>query len=257
VLVVGNSTDIAREAPFVKIREPIVMTSATLPSSAAVIAFPPPPPLRFEAWREHWHRQVLADRELSHRDKSVAGLLIWYLNREERACFPSYATIARGVGITRRDAMRSVVRLVKRGHLQRQKRERQTNFYVPQVMAPCHQGGGTLPPGGGGKTATLTSYFRTSDSTLATDLDFEEGRSLPSGPRGPEGQKEKQEPNGASPSAVDPQLLLKTTAREFGRATPRNRRAWQHTSPQQAAEAEATLERYLAAAAKANGGSAP
>jgi hypothetical protein len=128
----------------------------------------------FEAWRETWHRQVLADRELGHRDKSVAGFLLWYLNRQERACFPSYSTIAEGVGIDRRDAVRSIARLVACGHLLRRLRERQSNYYSPQVVAPCHQGvgvpchqdSGAVPPGGGGKSTTLTSDYRTSDLTL-------------------------------------------------------------------------------------------
>jgi hypothetical protein len=63
--------------------------------------------------------------------------------------------------------------------------------------------------------------------------------------------KDAREP--AAPS-VDPQAVLQTTAREVARATPRNRRAWQWTSPDKVAEAEATLERYRKAAAEANGG---
>ena len=138
----------------------------TVPSSGTVLPFIQ----KFEAWRETWHRQVLADRQLGHRDKSVAGFLLWYLNRQDRACFPSYATIATGVGITRRDAMRCISRLMARGHLLRRPRERKTNYYSPRVVAPCHQGDGTLPPDGGGKTTTLTSDSRTSDLTLEKSL---------------------------------------------------------------------------------------
>jgi hypothetical protein len=140
--------------------------TVTVPSSGTVLPFIQ----KFEAWRETWHRQVLADRQLGHRAKSVAGFLLWYLNRQERACFPSYATIATGVGITRRDAMRCIARLMARGHLLRRPRERKTNYYSPLVVAPCHQGDGTLPPVGGGKTTTLTSDSRTSDLTLEKSL---------------------------------------------------------------------------------------
>jgi hypothetical protein len=70
-----------------------------------------------------------------------------------------------GVGITRRDAIRAVADLVALGHLQRQSRRRKTNIYKPQVVAPCDQGGGTLPPDDGGKTTTLTPEYRTPDLT--------------------------------------------------------------------------------------------
>jgi len=150
------------------------MSVLTPSSSAAVLSFQP----RFEAWRETWHCQVLADRELSHRDKSVAGRLLWYLKRDERACFPSYTTIAKGVGITPRDAIRSIARLVARGHLLRQRRDRQTNYYVPQVVAPCHGGSGTLPLGGSGKIDTLTSDYRTQERNNLVSNEGRQGRCL-------------------------------------------------------------------------------
>ena len=175
---------------------PMTLTS----SSSLVLPFVQ----KFEAWREAWHRQVLADRQLGHRDKSVAGFLLWYLNRQERACFPSYATIAAGVGITRRDAMRCVARLVACGHLLRQPRERKTNYYSPRVVAPCHQGGGTVPPGGGGKLDTLTSKSRTSDLTLGRALKIqEEDRGSPrkqGSPNSPSGVPSS--PGNSRPSAA-------------------------------------------------------
>jgi hypothetical protein len=147
----------------------------TVPSSGTVLPFIQ----KFEAWRETWHRQVLADRQLGHRDKSVAGFLLWYLNRQDRACFPSYATIATGVGITRRDAMRCISRLMARGHLLRRPRERKTNYYSPRVVAPCHQGDGTLPPDGGGKTTTLTSDSRTPLMVRLEAYERRTGKSFP------------------------------------------------------------------------------
>jgi hypothetical protein len=139
--------------------------SITAPSSATVVPLQPKTARDFQSWREAWHRQVLADPLIGHRAKSVAGFLIWFLNQHERACFPSYETIAQGVAIDRRDAMRAVAKLVVHGHLLRQSRYRKTNYYLPRVVAPCHQGGGTLPPDGGGKTPTLTYDYRTSDLT--------------------------------------------------------------------------------------------
>lgn len=170
-------------------------------NSSVVLPFQATQLRGFEAWRETWHRQVLADRELGHRDKSVAGFLLWYLNRQERACFPSYSTIAEGVGITRRDAVRSIARLVACGHLLRRLRDKQTNYYSPQVVAPCHQGvvapchqdGGVVPPGGGGKLDTLTSDYRTSDLTL------EEGSKDSGGLSRETGKEEKKE---AKPSVA-------------------------------------------------------
>src|SRR5262249_2192444 len=124
---------------------------------AVIIPFPPTATNRdFQVWREAWHRQVLADRQLGHRDKSVAGILLWYLNRQDRTCFPSYETIAKGVGITRRDAMRSIARLVKCGHPQRQPGNERPTITPRRWWHP-------LPPDGGGKLDTLTCRYRTSD----------------------------------------------------------------------------------------------
>src|SRR5262249_37860774 len=104
---------------------------------------------------------------------------------------------------------------------------------------------GTLGSAAGPNKKNLESRIEKKEQ----DSGFEEGKKGRGCPRGPEAgpKREKQ----ASEPSVDPSSLLQTTAREVARGTPRNRRAWQHTSPQQAAEAEATLERYREAAAKA------
>ena len=88
------------------------------------------------------------------------------------------------------------------------------------------------------------------------DSCFEEGKKegCPRGPEGGPKEASHKPESGPSAPSVDPQALLQTTAREVTRGTPRSRRAWQFTSPEQAAEAEATLARYREAAAKANGG---
>src|SRR5262245_59790904 len=98
--------------------------SLTPPS---IIPFTP----RFEACREHWHRRILASSRCGHRAARVAGFLVWHLNRDTRGCFPSYATIAKGVGIDRRDAKRDVKALIELGYLKRQRRGRKSNYYFP------------------------------------------------------------------------------------------------------------------------------
>lgn len=237
----------------------------TLTSSSSLVL---PFVQKFEAWREAWHRQVLADRQLGHRDKSVAGFLLWYLNRQERACFPSYATIAAGVGITRRDAMRCVARLVACGHLLRQPRERKTNYYSPRVVAPCHQGGGTVPPGGGGKLDTLTSKSRTSDLTLGRALKIQEedrgsprkqgSPNSPSGvPSSPGNSRPSAAPGGVPRGAADGPFitfdspkwpLVEKYARDVLGFVPPGGRGWHFTTEQWAA---------INAAAVANGGGVP
>ena len=86
----------------------------------------------FEAWREDWTRAVFADDNLWGSDKNVAAFLALHLNREARACWPSYGTIAKGLGIDRANVRRSVRRLIARGFLVREPRGRgQTNLYLP------------------------------------------------------------------------------------------------------------------------------
>src|SRR5262245_14763767 len=98
----------------------------TSSSSAQVIAFPTAVTTelpKFESWRETWLRKVVADPKLGHRAKTVATVLSFYLNRESRACFPSYETIAQAAGIVRQSAMQGVAELIEAGYLQRQSRE--------------------------------------------------------------------------------------------------------------------------------------
>ena len=104
--------------------------------SSAVLPFQPNPPAprkgSFEAWRESWVRAVFADENLWGSDKSVAAFLALHLNRETRACYPSYATIGRGLCIDRLNARRSIKRLITRGYLLRKPRGRgQSNLYSP------------------------------------------------------------------------------------------------------------------------------
>jgi helix-turn-helix protein len=104
--------------------------------SSIVLPFQPNQPVNrkgsFEAWREDWIRTVFADDSLWGSDKNVAAFLALHLNREARACWPSYTTIAKGLGINRSNARRSVRRLIARGYLVREPRgRRQTNLYLP------------------------------------------------------------------------------------------------------------------------------
>jgi len=107
----------------------------TRPSSAEVIQLQPNQPTvrnGFEAWRESWLRAVFADDNLWGSDKNVTAFLALHLNRETRSCWPSYGTIARGLGIDRSNARRSVRRLIARGYLVRKPRGKgQSNAYFP------------------------------------------------------------------------------------------------------------------------------
>lgn len=162
-------------------RTPMLTPSS---SAAKILHFTP----QFEPWREHWHRRILADSHVGHRAARVAGFLVWHLNRDTRGCFPSYATIAKGVGIDRRNAKRDVKTLIDLGYLKRQQRGRTSNYYFPSGVVVNHQvgafqppGGGSFSPPGGADLAPLTSDL-TSDLTLLREsLFFEErkARSLP------------------------------------------------------------------------------
>ena len=118
----------------------------TAPSSAEILPFQVNQPINrkgsFEAWRENWVRTVIADSNLWNCDKSVAVFLSFHLNRETHACFPSYATIGKGVGIDRLNARRSIKRLIARGYLIREQRGKgQSNLYFPtgaDVVADDH-----------------------------------------------------------------------------------------------------------------------
>jgi hypothetical protein len=106
-------------------------------SSAAIIPFnagPPPTQQKghFQAWREAWNRSVFADDNLWGSDKNVAAFLALHLNRETWSCWPSYSTIAKGLGIDRSNARRSIRRLIARGYLVRKPRGKgQSNAYLP------------------------------------------------------------------------------------------------------------------------------
>jgi Helix-turn-helix domain len=96
-------------------------------------------PLAFEAWKEGWLRSIIADSNLWNCDKAVAGFLSFHLNRETRSCFPSYATIGKGLGIDRLNARRSIKRLIAYGYLVRARRGRgQSNLYFPAEGVVVH-----------------------------------------------------------------------------------------------------------------------
>jgi biotin operon repressor len=119
------------------------MSSLTAPSSAEIIPFQPTPPKGFDAYREFWSRQVLADTGLSHRSKSVATALIWYLNRSTLNCWPSYDRLATDAGIHRSDAMKAVKELVNRGYLILQSkgggRKRSNHYSLAKTEAIRHR----------------------------------------------------------------------------------------------------------------------
>jgi len=155
----------------------------TASSSAEVISFQASQSANrkgsFEAWRESWLRAVFADENLWSSDKSVAAFLNFHLNRETRNCFPSYATIGRGIGRDRLNVRRSIKRLVARGYLTRERRGRgQSNLYYPAGMVTMTTGEvkegvvnmttgcGLYDHSGCGQYDHLTSESLTSDSTL-------------------------------------------------------------------------------------------
>jgi hypothetical protein len=118
----------------------------TAPSSSD-IPFPPAVPQKFEPWREAWIRPILADPKLGYVAKLVACFLLWYLNRQTRDCFPSYQTIADGIGVNRRTAMRGVTELKTRGYLRRQSRGKgQSNLYSPTGQVVSRQTLGSVTP---------------------------------------------------------------------------------------------------------------
>jgi Helix-turn-helix domain len=121
--------------------------SASNSSSAKVIPFNKPKKGEFEKFRETWSRQVLADKELTHRAARVASYLVWHLNRTSRAAFPSRSEIAKGTGIDRADVLKDIKQLIARGHLQIRRPERRArrNNYMPAFW----EGEGAIPPHGG------------------------------------------------------------------------------------------------------------
>jgi hypothetical protein len=136
-------------------------------SSAAVISFPSAVPEKFEPWREAWVRPILADPKLGYVAKLVACFILWYLNRQTRDCFPSYQTIADGIGVDRRTAIRGVAELKARGYLQRQSRGKgQSNLYSPSDEVVSHQTLGSVTPDTSASVTpdTLTSVSLTSES---------------------------------------------------------------------------------------------
>jgi hypothetical protein len=189
----------------------------TANSSAEILPFQPNQPTNrkgsFEAWRESWVRSIVADSNLWNCDKSVATFLSFHLNRETRSCFPSYATIGRGVGIDRLNARRSIKRLVARGYLVRERRGKgHSNLYFPAegVVVHDHSDRGRV----WSQTTTgvvvhdhssvVVHDHLTSEST--SDLTLGSSEKKNGLPRGPSAQKEEKK----AKLSVGPSSPLKT-----------------------------------------------
>jgi hypothetical protein len=136
------------------------MSLLTPSSSAAVIPFQQ----RFEAWRETWHRQIIADPELSGADIKVAGFILWHLNRATRRCFLRYQTIATGTSLSDRSAKRGVGKLVDRGHLRREARPGKSNYFYPIIKQ-----GGVIPDTPGVSSLALPAV--TSLTPITSDIE--------------------------------------------------------------------------------------
>ena len=91
----------------------------------------------FEADRERWLREILADRDLLLSTKVILFALSLYLNRETRTCWPSYGRLAKDTGLSPATALRAVRLAERRGYLRisgnydPQTRQRKANIYAP------------------------------------------------------------------------------------------------------------------------------
>jgi hypothetical protein len=180
------------------------MSLLTPSRSAALIPFQP----QFEAWREAWHRQVIADSELTGADIKVAGFILWHLNREARRCFLRYQTIETGTSLSHRSAERGVGKLVDRGHLRREPRPGKSNYFYPIVkqggVIPGTPGGSFLAPPGVSSLAPITSEIEPLIPTqeIRHAFDLKEGREGSRLPR-KEGSPSKASANQPSPSRMN------------------------------------------------------
>src|SRR5262249_52849006 len=78
----------------------------------------------FEASKENWHCQLLADRRVTHRQSRIASRLLWYVNRKTGAAFPSFETLAQGTGVLREHVAADMKELSALGYLVREPRQR-------------------------------------------------------------------------------------------------------------------------------------
>jgi ribosomal protein S19E (S16A) len=92
-------------------------------------------------------RAVLMSEELSVYDKTVYAILCAYANSTDRSCFPSYKTIARKSGCSRRKVIAVVANLERLGLVEKQEQrnaigDNTSNLYI---VKPMPSAGGSPP----------------------------------------------------------------------------------------------------------------
>jgi DNA-binding transcriptional regulator YhcF (GntR family) len=84
----------------------------------------------FEAYKEHWLRLMLADRELLQSAKLTLVAVSLYLNRGTRSAWPGMRLLAENIGLSKSTVERAVRQAERRGYLETRGR-RGSNVYAP------------------------------------------------------------------------------------------------------------------------------
>ncbi len=117
------------------------MTTTIISSSAEIIDFTAvKATMPFEAIKELWQKQVVADKSLSGGTVKVALALCWHMNRSQHGL-----ALAKLTGLHRRTIIRTTQALERAGHVTITRSRRGTtnnpNQYRPilkQVGPECH-----------------------------------------------------------------------------------------------------------------------
>ncbi|MDL2232182.1 helix-turn-helix domain-containing protein [Ruminococcaceae bacterium OttesenSCG-928-L11] len=120
-------------------------------------------------------RAVLMNEELTVYDKTIYAILCSYANYEDGSCFPSYKTIARKAGCSRRKAIATVAKLVELGLLEKREQfnsvgDNTSNLYFIRTMSDASGS----PPGSANPTPPDASCsLPDADGTLKQDSNNE------------------------------------------------------------------------------------
>ncbi len=92
-------------------------------------------------------RTVLMSEDLSVYDKTVYAILCSYANSTDRSCYPSYQTIARKAGCSRRKVIAVIANLERMGLVEKQEQrnsigDNASNLYTVKPLT----GAGDSPP---------------------------------------------------------------------------------------------------------------
>ena len=92
-------------------------------------------------------RAVLMSEDLDVYDKTVYAILCSYANNTDRSCFPSYQTIARKAGCSRRKVISVIAHLERRGLIEKREQfssigDNTSNLYIVKPIS----GASPTPP---------------------------------------------------------------------------------------------------------------